>query len=114
MNKVFVFGSNREGRHGKGAALYAVKSCGAIYGQPKGRQGNAYAIVTKELRFTHHPVTLREIHKEVLDFLAYAREHSDEKFILTKIGCGLAGFSEEEIKPLFADAPANVDKPEGW
>ncbi len=59
--QIFVFGSNRQGRHGKGSALEAVRRHGAVYGQPDGLQGNSYGIVTKELRRDRAPVTLDEI-----------------------------------------------------
>lgn len=111
---IFVFGSNRQGRHGAGAALYAVNHHGAKYGQARGRQGNSYAIVTKELRPTHPPVKLNEVWDQVEDFRAYVNEHWYEEFQLTKIGCGLAGFAEQDIAPMFNDFPSNVIKPEGW
>ena len=65
MKEIFVFGSNREGRHGKGAALFAYKNYGAIYGQAEGRQGNSYAIITKELKKDQPPVTISEIEQEL-------------------------------------------------
>jgi hypothetical protein len=113
-NEVFVFGSNRQGRHGKGAAYHAKLHYGAIQGQPSGRQGNSYAIITKELRTGWPPVTLSEVAYQIGFFVGYALEHLDETFILTKIGCGLAGFKEDDIKPFFAIVPPNVKKPEGW
>jgi hypothetical protein len=114
MAEVFVFGSNRQGRHGAGAALFARQHYGAVYGVAQGRQGNAYAIVTKELRRDHPPVTLQEIAGQIPAFFEHCRQHPQDTFILTKVGCGLAGFNEVEIAPLFADAPDNVQKPEGW
>ena len=114
MRPVFVFGSNREGRHGAGAALAAVKEHGAIYGQASGRQGNSYAIVTKELRRGHPPVGLFEVMRGVRKFLAYAKGHQDETFLVTKVGCGLAGFDESIIRELFAEAQSNCALPEGW
>lgn len=114
MNEIFVFGSNREGRHGKGAALHARMNYGAIYGQAKGPQGRSYAIVTKELRRGYPRVTLREVEDQVVEFLSYAASRPHETFIVTKIGCGLAGFKESEIRPLFHNAPPNVRLPEGW
>jgi len=113
-NQVFVFGSNRQGRHGKGAAYNAKRNWGAIQGQSSGRQGQSYAIITKELREGWPPVTIQEVAYQIGFFLGYAKEHPDETFILTKIGCGLAGFKEEEIKPFFNWVPPNVKKPEGW
>ena len=110
---IFVFGSNREGRHGAGAAKYAM-TIGAVYGQAEGLQGDSYAIVTKELRLTRPPVTLDEVKEGVDRFLTYAQNHPELEFQVTKIGCGLAGFTEELIAPLFAQAPKNCYLPEGW
>lgn len=105
---IFVFGSNTEGRHGKGAALEARKNHGAIYGQAEGRQGNSYAIITKELRADYPKVTIEQVKEGVDRFLAYAQLHSNEYFILTPIGCGLAGFRDYEVGPLFEHAPHNI------
>jgi len=112
MTDVFVFGSNREGRHGRGAARTAVLHHGALYRQAKGRQGNSYAIVTKELRPNQPPVTLEEVRKGVDEFLAYAEANPGTTFTLTPIGTGLAGFKVDQIEPLFAFAPANVRQPD--
>jgi len=116
MAKVFVFGSNREGRHGAGAALEAKRNHGAIYGQPIGRQGNSYAIVTKELRSSHPPVTLNEIDDGVYKFIMHAVTHPMDTFYVTKIGCGLAGFKEDQIKDIFVRyaIPTNIQLPPGW
>jgi hypothetical protein len=114
MAEVFVFGSNRQGRHGAGAALFARQHYGVVYGVAQGRQVNAYAIVTKELRRHLPPVTLQEIADQVPAFYEHCRANPEDTFIVTKVGCGLAGFNESEIAPLFADAPSNVHKPEGW
>ena len=111
---VFVFGSNREGRHGKGAALTARQEHGAVYGQARGRQGNSYAIVTKELRPNLGKVTISEVNTEVAEFLLYAEAHPEEQFQVTRVGCGLAGHSEEMIKHMFKNAPSNCHLPEGW
>lgn len=102
---VFVFGSNRQGRHGIGAAKTAEEHWGAVYGMGEGRQGQSYAIPTKDTPY----VTLRleEIKDHVDTFLAYARRHSQLRFLVTEIGCGHAGYSPEHIAPLFAKAPAN-------
>lgn len=110
--KVFVFGSNLAGRHGKGAALFAKMYRGAIYGQGEGRQGNSYGIPTKDKYIQTLP--LEEVKKGVDRFLEYARSNPDVSFEVTKIGCGLAGFQEKEIAPMFAGAPVNCYLPEGW
>lgn len=114
MTTVFVFGSNKEGRHGKGAALEARLKWGAIYGQAEGRQGNSYAIITKELRPNKQKVTVQEVAKGVEKFLSHADLTPDTNFLVTRIGCGLAGFKDEEIGPLFAGAPSNVKLPKEW
>ncbi len=101
---IFVFGSNREGRHGKGAALTARLEHGAIYGHAEGIQGNSYAIITKELRRTFRPVTLDEVRDGVERFLQFAKENQDLEFNVTAIGCGLAGFTVKQIAPLFKEA----------
>jgi hypothetical protein len=106
---IFVFGSNLAGRHGKGAARWARKHRGAIYGQARGRQGQAYAIPTKDMKLK--PLPLRVIRAEVEAFLGYARERQAEAFLVTAIGCGLAGYSPAEIGPMFENAPPNVDLP---
>lgn len=103
---IFVFGSNRQGRHGKGAALYAMKHYGAKYGVAEGLQGQAYAIITKELRTSRPPVTLEEIRWQVAHLRSFAFQHPELKFYVTPIGCGLAGFKVEDIAPLFAGISA--------
>lgn len=108
---VFVFGSNRQGRHGSGAALEAKLHWGAITGQACGRQGESYAIVTKELRANYQPVTLDQIQRNVDEFLSYVKERTWEEFIVTAIGCGLAGFKPAQIAPMFRGAPPNVFLP---
>jgi hypothetical protein len=106
---IFVFGSNRQGIHRKGAALTAKRSHGAIDGQPHGWQGNSFAIVTKELRKGKWPpVTLPEIAGGVESLFNFANLHPTWTFTLTPIGCGLAGFTPEQIAPLFKDAPKNI------
>jgi hypothetical protein len=114
MSEVFVFGSNRQGRHGLGAAKEARERWGAIYGVAEGRQGDSYAIVTKELRRSEPPVSLLEVKLGITRFLRYAESHPSLTFHLTKVGCGLAGFDEQVISALFKDAPRNVIRPRGW
>lgn len=103
-NEVFVFGSNREARHGKGSALTARTKFGAIYGQSSGLQGQSYAIVTKELRKNIKPVTLEEIKEGINNFILFAKEHSNLTFYVVELGCNLAYFTVEQIAPLFKDA----------
>ncbi|URW75883.1 hypothetical protein M9980_01215 [Sphingomonas donggukensis] len=106
---IFVFGSNLAGRHGKGAALWARRHRGANYGQGIGRQGNPYAIPTKDHDL--HVLPLQVIQVHVAAFLDYAHQHPDLAFELTPIGCGKAGYRPDQIAPMFADAPVNVDLP---
>ncbi len=110
---IFVFGSNLSGIHGAGAALVALEEYGAVYGQGIGRQGQSYAIPTKAAN-VRDSLPVSEIKVYVDDFIAHARLHPEEKFYVTKIGCGLAGFSEDQIRPLFAGAPENCLLPDGW
>ena len=109
---IFVFGSNREGRHGKGVALEARKKWGAIYGQAEGLQGKSYAIITKELRKDQPKVTVGQIRNGVDRFLIFADEHPDLTFKVTPIGCGLAGFTPNQIALLFEFSPPNVILPD--
>ncbi len=106
---IFVFGSNLEGRHGKGAALEAIQNHGAIYGQGRGRQGNSYAIPTKETPYKTLP--LHEIEDYVVEFLFYAEQHPELEFQVTAIGCGLAGYDPKDIAPMFQKHTPNVHLP---
>jgi hypothetical protein len=110
MTEVFVFGSNLRGVHGAGSAKEAVKKYGAIPGQGEGRQGNSYAIPTKDWNI-YDSLPLTEIQKHVNTFLEYAREEEEKNpdtlFCIIDIGCGLAGYKPEEIAYFFADCPSN-------
>lgn len=108
MKTIFVFGSNTEGRHGKGMALEAVKFYGAKYGCARGLQGSSYAIVTKDLRKGVRSISLAEIEKEVKELLAFAKLHPELTFHVANLGCGLAGYLPKEIKPMFKGASSNV------
>lgn len=110
--RVFVFGSNLAGRHGKGAALFARHRRGAKLGVGKGRTGNAYAIPTKDRKL--NPLPLYEIAQHVAEFIRYARQHPEEEFLVTRIGCGHAGYLDRDIAPMFSDAPKNCLLPNGW
>ena len=112
MTTIFVFGSNLAGRHGKGAALAARLEHGAHYGVGVGRTGNAYAIPTKDMDLK--PLPRGRIAYYVDSFLEYARRHPALSFQVTRVGCGLAGYHDHDIAPLFAGAPANCRLPEGW
>lgn len=110
MTDIFVFGSDLQGRHGKGAALYAMQHHGAIRGVGEGRQGNSYAIPTKRTPWTALP--LDEIAVRVDTFKMYAAKHPDDRFNLTPIGCGHAGYYPWQIAPLFEWSPSNVIMPD--
>ena len=112
MRKIFVFGSNLAGRHGKGAALYARQHHGAVYGQGVGLQGDSYAIPTKDRRLKTLP--LPEIQERVDMFLTFACLHDEMQFEVTAIGCGLAGYLPEQIAPMFRGAPDNCKLPESF
>lgn len=112
-NEVFVFGSNYAGRHGKGAALTAVRKFGARPGQGMGLMGQSYGIATKDHRLRVLP--LPQINVQVERFLRFARSHPELTFFVTEIGCGLAGYSAKDIAPMFAgDIPANVILPSSF
>lgn len=102
MSEIFVFGSNLAGRHGKGAALYARQKCGAIYGKGEGIQGRSYAIPTKDANLK--TLSLDAITNHITYFIEFALSRPDLTFRITPIGCGLAGYRREQIKPIF----------EGW
>jgi hypothetical protein len=103
---IFVFGSNESGHHGAGAAAYAVRHAGAKMGEGVGPTGNAYAIVTMS--------GLPRIREEVARFVDYAKVHPELSFFVTRIGCGIAGYQDNAIAPLFKDAPENCLLPLGW
>jgi hypothetical protein len=109
---IFVFGSNLAGRHGKGAALYARQYHGAIYGQGIGLQGDSYGIPTKDEKIRTLP--LHRIAEYVDQFIQFATEHPELNFFVTRIGCGFAGYTDDEIAPMFDAAPNNCHLPDGW
>lgn len=109
---IFVFGSNLAGIHGAGAALFARKFKGAIQGIGEGVQGNSYGIPTKDRNIKTLP--LEAIQKHVDTFLEYAKQHPDKVFEVTRVGCGLAGYSDKDISPMFKTASPNCKLPEGW
>ncbi len=98
---IFVFGSNTEGRHGKGAAKEALDYWGAKYGQAKGLQGNSYAIITKNLKIGKRSVTLNSIEKQIETLNRVVLQNPDCVFIISALGTSLAGFTVDEIKSLF-------------
>lgn len=112
MVRVFVFGSNLAGRHGKGAALFARNNYGAQYGVGEGRTGDSYAIPTKDERLRTRP--LHSVRESVNTFIEYAADNPELDFEVAKIGCGLAGYRDEAIAPMFKLVPSNCKLPAGW
>lgn len=110
MDEVFVFGSNEAGRHGRGAALHALKFCGAVYGVGEGRMGNSYALPTKDRFIKTLPLDYIRDHS-VHNFLTYACNHPEVIFRITAVGTGLAGYTAAQIGPMFAGVPANCRLP---
>ncbi|MBR2104337.1 MAG: hypothetical protein IJ933_03525 [Bacteroidales bacterium] len=96
-NEIFVFGSNLQGHHYGGAARIAEEKFGAIFGQGVGLQGQSYAIPTM-----HGGVDV--IKPYVDEFIEFAKQHPELTFLVTRIGCGIAGFKDSEIAPLFRGA----------
>ena len=96
-NEIFVFGSNLSGAHGGGAARAALNRFGAVWGQGVGLQGQSYAIPTMQ-------GGVETIKPYVDEFIDFAKLHPELKFLVTRIGCGIAGFKDEEIGPLFKGA----------
>ena len=108
-NEIFVFGSNLAGMHGGGAARTAYNKFGAVWGQGVGLQGQCYAIPTM-----HGGVD--KIRPYVDEFLDFARQHTELTFLVTRVGCGIARFTDEEMAPLFKAALnlENVVLPRQW
>lgn len=106
-NEVFVFGSNLGGYHGGGAARVAMDKFGAVWGQGEGMQGQSYAIPTMQ-------GGVETIAPYVETFIDYAKAHPELFFLVTAIGCGIAGFTACEIAPLFRKAVTmdNISLPE--
>ena len=105
-NEVFVFGSNAAGHHGGGAARVAWQSFGAEWGEGHGLHGRSYAIDTMSgmAAFADAAVT----------FVSFAGRHPELTFLLTPVGCGIAGYTVEEVAPMFASVPQNVVMPEAF
>ena len=108
-DEVFVFGSNLAGMHGGGAAYVAFKKFGAVMGCGVGLRGKSYAIPTMQ-------GGVETIKPYVDEFISFAREHPELFFYVTRIGCGIAGFRDRDIAPLFTEALGleNVCLPESF
>lgn len=112
-NQIFVFGSNTQGRHGKGAALIARNKFGAIYGQAEGLQGQSYAIITKDLTKKTHPSRTREqIIEQINKLYDFANKNPDKEFVIAYSGTGsnLNNYSNQEMADMFNQPfiPSNI------
>ena len=95
-NEIFVFGSNIQGAHGGGAAWYAHKKFGAEWGVGEGLTGRTYALPTMEGKAS--------LKHAVEHFISCAKEHPELTFLVTAVGCGIAGYTADEVAPLFKEA----------
>ena len=115
-NEVFIYGSNESGINGAGAARLAQEKFGAKHGVGFGHQGQSFAIPTKDWNIVSLPLPVIKCY--ISRFLAYARTKPQKKFLVSKIGCGLASFTPEQIAPfffMFGPVPKNVALPaEFW
>lgn len=112
QRRIYVFGSNEQGIHGSGTAKIARQKYGAQLGIGRGLTGNSYAIPTKHTPYLTRP--LSEIAVDIKVFLEFARQYPDWDFDVVRIGCGLAGYKDHQIAPLFRDAPSNCHFAESW
>ena len=113
---IFVFGSNEKGIHGGGAARVAFDKHGAVRGQGFGPQGNSWGIPTcsKPTGEPGFEISVERLAFYIGCFIAYAKHYPNETFQVTKIGCGLAGWTNEQVAPLFTNAPANCQFDTEW
>lgn len=112
-NMIFVFGSNEGGWHGAGAAKFALEHRGAKLRVPFGQEGQSFAIPTKD-ETIKHTLKLPTIKAYVDEFIEEAKLHPEQSYQVTRIGCGLAGLKDEDIAPMFKDAPDNCWFDTAW
>jgi hypothetical protein len=105
-SEVFVFGSNASGHHAGGAAHVAWQRFGAVWGEGHGLHGQTFAIDTMS--------GMDAFAADAASFIAFASQHPELTFLLTPVGCGIAGYTAEEVAPMFASAPTNVVMPESF
>lgn len=110
--KVLVFGSNCKGIHGAGSARVAAMAWGAKFGVGEGLTGRAYAIPTKETPYKRR--LLSDVKCSVDRFLGVARSRPDLQFLVVRVGCSLAGFTDQQMAPLFSGAPENCSFDPLW
>ena len=113
---IFVFGSNEEGAHGGGAARVARTKHGAIWGQAEGLQGSSYGLPTchKPVGQPGWQIPFASVHQYVENFLKFATDNPQLEFQVTQVGCGLAGWTIDQIAPLFLGAPSNCYFDTAW
>lgn len=104
--EIFVFGSNASGHHGAGAAAQAQRDFGAIWGEGHGLHGQSYAIDTMS--------GLGVLSDEIATFVDFAESRPDLTFLVTEIGCGIAGYAPADVAPLFSRVPLNLRLPESF
>jgi hypothetical protein len=102
---IFVFGSNLDGNHAGGAARFAHLHHGAVMGVGEGLTGTSYALPTVGKSFT--TMTLAKVREHVNTFIRFATSHPELDFKVTRVGCGIAGFTDAQSAPLFLDSPTN-------
>lgn len=111
-NERFVFGSNLAGNHAGGAARQAFEEFGAEWDVGEGLTGQCYAFPTMDRHFK--PLSMSQFGKSRTNLYITASNHPELTFLLTKVGCGIAGFDEIKVRRVFVNAPANIIKPEDW
>jgi len=111
--QILVFGSNLSGIHGGGAARAAHQQYGAKWGIGEGVTGRSYALPTVQHNIAG-PLALAEIADAVQRFIDYAQTNPETEFMVTRIGCGLAGHRDKDVAPMFAGAPENCSLPDTW
>ena len=111
-DEIFVFGSNLAGRHGAGAAKQARLSFGAEYGVGEGMTGQCYAFPTLDKDLNKLPIDMLTESRNALYITCY--QNPFKTFLLTKVGCGIAGYSEQYMRSLFKEPPLNLILPDDW
>lgn len=112
IGQIFVFGSNEAGRHGAGAAYAATKNYGAPLGVGFGHHGSSFAIPTKDWIVDSLPLDVIEFY--VKRFVAFTNTFRDAEFFITRVGCGLAGYKDSDIAPMFKGCSETCNFPEEW
>lgn len=111
-NEIFVFGSNLAGHHAGGAARQAHEDFGAEWGVGEGLTGQCYAFPTLDRNFK--PLSANQLRRAKIRFYTVADQHPELTFLMTRVGCGIAGHDEDKMRKRFVNVPKNVVKPEEW